>query len=95
MEAEIEKLLEEGLIRKVEKITDEVFIQLVFITVEKDKSVKIALDARSLNDAIQKDEYQMPNLDILMEQVEELINDESEGVVRFTSLDMTYAYGQK
>ena len=73
MEAEIEKLLEEGHIRKVGKINDEVFIQPVVITVKKDKSVKIALDARSLNDAIQKDKYQMPNLDTLMEQVAEII----------------------
>ena len=94
MEAEIEKMLEEGHIRKVEKINDEFFIQLVVITVKKDKSVKIALDARSLNEAIQKDKYQMPNLDNLMEQVAEIINDGNEGVVRFTSLDMSYAYGQ-
>ena len=73
MEAEIEKLLAEGHIRKVGKINDEVFIQPVVITVKKDKSVKIALDARSLNDAIQKDKYQMPNLFTLMEQVAEII----------------------
>ena len=47
VEAETEKLLEEGHIRKVEKINDEVFIQPVVITVTKDKSVKVALDAGS------------------------------------------------
>ena len=36
----------------------------------------------------------MPNVDNLMEQVAEIINDENEGVVIFTSLDMAYAYGQ-
>ena len=36
----------------------------------------------------------MPNLDNLVEQVAEIINDEKEGEVRFTSLDMLYAYGQ-
>ena len=40
----------------------------------KDKTVKIALDARSLNNAIQKEKYQMPKLDNLMEQVAEVIN---------------------
>ena len=87
-------MLKEGHIRKVEKINDEVFIQPVVITVKKDKSVKVALDARSLNDAIQKDKYQMLNLNNLMEQVVEIKNDENEGEVRFTSLDMAYAYGQ-
>ena len=81
MEAELEELMEECHIRRVEKINDEVFIQPVVITVKKYRSVKIALDASSLNDAIQKDKYQMPNLNNLMEQVAEIINEENEGVV--------------
>ena len=64
------------------------------IAVKKDKSVKLALDARSLNDAIQKDKYQMPNLDNLLGQVAEIINEENEGEVGFTTLDRVYAYGQ-
>ena len=36
----------------------------------------------------------MPNLDNLMEQVAEIINREKEGEVKFTSLDMMYAYCQ-
>ena len=48
---------------------------------------------KSLIDATKKDKYQMLILDNLMEQVAE-INEENEGDVRFTSLDMAYAYGQ-
>ena len=88
MEAQIEKLLKEGHIRKVERINDEVFIQPVVITVKNDKSFKVAIDARSLNGAIQKEKYQIRNLDNLMEQVAEIINEENEGEVRFTSLDV-------
>ena len=36
----------------------------------------------------------MPNLDNLLKQVGEMINSGKEGEVRFTSLDMMYAYGQ-
>ena len=36
----------------------------------------------------------MPNLDILMKQVGEMINSGKKGEVRFTSLDMMYANGQ-
>ena len=36
---------------------------------EKDKSVKIALDARALNQSLAKDKYQMPNLDILIDSI--------------------------
>ena len=83
-----------GHIRRVGKISDEVIIQPVVVTVKKDKTVKIALDARALNNAILKEKVQMPNLDNLMEQVAEIINSEKEGKVRFTSLEMMYAYGQ-
>ena len=93
VEDEIEKLLKEGQIRRVEKLTSEVFIQHVVVTLKKNKSGKIALDVRSLNNAIPKGKSQMPNLDNLMEQVAEIINGEIEEV-QFTSLDMMYAYGQ-
>ena len=94
VEAEIDKLLEESHIRIVETVSDEVFIQPVVVTVKKDKTVKIALDARSLNNAILKEKYQMPNLDNLMEPVAEIINSDNQGEVLFTSSDMLYAYGQ-
>ena len=91
MEVEKDKLLKEGHIRKIEKINDEV---PVVIIVKKDKTVKIARDARSLNEAISKDKYQIPNLDNLMQQVAEIINTKNEGEVRFTSLDLLNANGQ-
>ena len=78
----------------MEKINDEVFIQPVVITVKKDKSVKVALDARSLNDAIKEDNSQKPNLDNLMEQVAEITNEENAREVRFTTLGRVYAFGQ-
>ena len=94
LEKEIDNLLTEVHIRRVERLSDEVFIQQVVITLKKDKGVKIELDARILNNAIQKEKYQMPKLDNLMEQVAEIINDIEDGTVRITSLDMLYAYGQ-
>ena len=81
-------------IKRVDKITDEMFIQPVVITVKKDRSVKIAPDARSLNNANLKNKYQMPNLESLMEKVAEIVNNNNECEVFFTSLDMKYAYGQ-
>ena len=90
---EIEKLLKEGHIEKVDKIQDDVFIQPTVITVKKDKSVKIALDARALNQSIAKDKYQMPNLDNLIDMIAEKL-DEKSGEAWYSSVDMTYAYGQ-
>ena len=46
VDVEIKKLLETGHIKKIDKVDDEMFIQPVVTTVKKDRSVKIALDAR-------------------------------------------------
>ena len=94
VEAENTKLIKEGHVRQIDNINDEVFIQPTVITVKRDKTVKIALDSSQLNNAIQKDKDQMPKLDNLMEQVAKTINNTNKGEVRFTSLDMQYAYGQ-
>ena len=70
------------------------YIQTVVITVKNERTVKIALDARSLNNAILKSKHQMPNLENLMENIAESVNEDKEGEVTFPSLDMLYAYGQ-
>ena len=79
VDAEIIKLLKEGHIEKVEKIRDDVFIQPIVITVKKNKSVKIALDARALNESIAKDKYQMPNLDNLIDLIAEKLDEKKTG----------------
>ena len=63
VDEETNKLLKEGHIEKGDKIQDDMFIQPTVITVKNDKSVKIALDARALNESIAKDKYQLPNLE--------------------------------
>ena len=86
-------LLKEGHTGKIDEIKDDVFIQPTVNTVKKDRSVKIALDARALNQAIEKDKYQMPNLENLQDIVAENLDTE-EREACFSSVDMTYAYGQ-
>ena len=87
------RLLKEGHIEKIDEMKDDVFIQSTVITVKKDRSVKIALDARALNQEIDKDKYQMPNLENQLDMVAEKLDTE-EGEVWFLSVDMTYEYGQ-
>ena len=62
VDAEMKKLLKDGHIEEINEIKDDVFIQPTVITVKKDRSVKIALDA---------------NVEAW-----------------YSTLDMTYAYGQ-
>ena len=54
VDQEIKNLLEQGHIEKVNNIKEDVFIQTVVITVKKDRSVNLALDARALNTSLQK-----------------------------------------
>ena len=58
---------------------------------KKDRLVRKALEKRALNHAIDKDKYQMPNLEILLDMVAEKLDSEN-GEARYSSVDMTYAY---
>ena len=78
---------------KVDEIKEDVFPQPTVITVKKDRSVKIALDARELNKNVKKDEYPMPKLDNFTEMTAEHVAKKT-GQTFYTTLDMTYAYGQ-
>ena len=94
VEEEIIRYLEEGHIERVTEVTDKEFIQPVVITVKRDKSVKIALDARTLNNEIIKDKYRMPNLGHLVDMVVEQLDKEGKKQAFYTRLAMRYAYGQ-
>ena len=85
---EIEKLLKDGQVEKVD-----VCLQPTVITVKKDESVKIELDSRAINESIAKDKYQMPDLDNLIDIFAEKL-DEKEGKAWYPSVDRTHAYGQ-
>ena len=76
VDKETSNLLEKGHIKKVDTIKDDVFIQPVVVTVKKGESVENALDARALNESIDKDKYQMPNLENLLDMVSKKIEGE-------------------
>ena len=61
---------------------------------EKDKSVKIALDSRKLNEATIKRKAQMPKMEERISRISRKISDEKEGELWLTKLDFDYAYGQ-
>ena len=54
VENELKKLIEDGQIIKIKKCPNDLFISPVVITVKKDKSVKIALDSKKLDDVLHK-----------------------------------------
>ena len=55
--------------------------------------MKKALDARALNQATEKGDYHMPNLNNLLDMLAKKLDTE-ERKAWFSSVDMTYAYGQ-
>ena len=54
VQAELEKLLAEGHIQKLDKCTSDCFIAPIVITVKKDNSIKLALGAKHINRQLYK-----------------------------------------
>ena len=91
---EINKLLRQGHIEKLEKCSDKYFVSPIVITVKKDGSVKLALESRELNKQVHKNKYQMPNIKELMDLVGQTLSERKPGNVYFSTMDLTHAYGQ-
>ena len=66
---ELEKLIKTGHLEKVKHVDEDCFVSSVVITVKNDKSVKIALDSRKLNDSCIKNRPHMPNMEELLNQL--------------------------
>ena len=96
VDKEIQHLLGTNQIIKLEKCSDQVFISPVVITVKHDQSIKLALDSKLLNDAIDKNKYQMQSIDNLMDSVAKYISDNKnkQGNFLFSKVDLKYAYSQ-
>ena len=91
---ELEKLLNEGHIEKLNNCCDQFFISPIVLTVKKDKSIKIALDSIILNKAIHKNKYQMPNIDSLIQTISQTLSTAPQETAYSTTLDLQYAYSQ-
>ena len=91
---ELEKLLNEGQIEKLNNCSDQFFISPIVITVKKDKSIKIALDSKILNKALHKNKYQMPNIVSLIQTISQTLSTAPQETAYFMTLDLQYAYSQ-
>ena len=90
---ELEKLIESGHLEKADKTTENCFVSPAVITMKKDKSVKIALDSRKLNEACVKRKAAMPNMDALISKISAEIT-RSSGEIWMSKIDLDCAYGQ-
>ena len=94
VEKEIEKLLTEGHITKLDKCTSDCFIAPIVITKKNDDSIKLAMDAKPINRQLFKNKYQMPNVDELIDGVSQIVTENKKGTLYFSVLDLKYAYSQ-
>ena len=62
---------------------------------KKDQTIKLARNSKMLNKAIQKNKYQLPSIDTLIESISQQISaPASQNTTYFISLDLKYAYSQ-
>ena len=73
---------------------DEDFVSPVVKTIKSDKSVKIALDSRKLNDICIKMRPRMPNMEELLNQISVEITRDRTAPLFLSKIDLEYAYGQ-
>ena len=92
---ELKKLLAEKHIIKLNRCSDTNFISPIVITVKRDKTVKLALDSKIVNKSIHKNKYQMPNIDNLIDTIQQNLNTNvSQKTAYLSTLDLKYAYSQ-
>ena len=90
---ELEKLIGKGHLEKADKTTKICFISPAVITVKKDKSVKVALDSRKVNEACIKRIAAKPNTEELISKISAK-DTKGEGEIWISQIDLDYAYGQ-
>ena len=97
MENEIKSLIDQGHIVKLENCNDEQFISPIIITVKKDQTIKLAMDSKQTINAIIQNKYQMPNIDVLLDNVAQSAQEGSNkpGSTYFSTIDLRYAYSQR
>ena len=66
--------MDQNHIIKLDKCSDRQFICPIVITVKKDQTVKLALDSKKINKIIHKNKYQMPNIEMLLDNIAQVVN---------------------
>ena len=94
VEKEIDKLLLESHIQRLDKCTSDCFIAPIVITVKKDDSIKLALGAKPINRQLYKNKYQMLNVDDLLDGVSQIVTAQAADTLFFSVLDLKYLYSQ-
>ena len=95
MEIEHDRIIKSGHLKRLETIDQACFLSLVVLTVKKDKTVKIALDARKLNQSCVKTIPHKPNMVQLLNQISTKLSRNDHDPIWISVIDIDYAFGQK
>ena len=94
MEGELNKLIDQKHIIKQDKYSDRQFISPIVITVKKGQTVKLTLDSKKINKFIHKNNYQNPNIDLLLHNIAQVVKSDKTKQTMFSKFDLRYAYSQ-
>ena len=94
VEGEFNKLMDQNHVINLDECSDRQFISPIVITVKKDQTVKLASNSQNINKFIHKNKYQMPNIDLLLDNIAEVVKSEKSKQTQFSTLDLRYAYSQ-
>ena len=86
--------MKQGHIEKANNIDKNCFVSQPVITEKRDKSVKIALDSRKLNEITIKRKVQMPNMEELISRISTKVADGPADEICISKFDLDYEYGQ-
>ena len=86
VEGELSKLMDQNHIMKLDKCSDQQFISPIVITVKKDQTVKLALDSKKNIKFIHKNEYQMPNIEVLLDNTAQVVKSDKSKQTLFSTL---------
>ena len=91
---ELDRLIKSGHLERLETIKEDCFVSPVVITVKKDKTVKIALEARKLNECCVKKRPHMPNMEELLNKISAELSRNDHDPNWISVVDLDYGYGQ-
>ena len=60
-------------------------------TVKRDQTVKLALDSKKINKFIHENKYQMPNIELLLDNIALTLKTKENEPTLFSTLDHRYA----
>ena len=94
VEKEPNKFMNKKNIIKLDKCSDRQLISPIVITAKKDQTTKLALDSKEVNNFFHRNKYQMPNIDLLLDNIAQVIKSNNNEQTLFSTLDLRYAYSQ-